>query len=123
MKRVYVADDDPAIAQLMKFSLNKLEGVEVTFFTNGLELYRKIQESPPDAIVTDIILPGIEGRAIARLIKFDENYRNIPLMIISSIIDSDIDEQVRMVRADDFLKKPFRPADIRDRVQALLQRE
>lgn len=122
MKKVYVADDDPAIAQLMKFSLFKLEGVEVEFFTNGLDLYRRIQESPPDAIVTDIILPGLEGRAIARLMKFDENYRNIPLMIISSVIDPDIDEQVKKVKADDFLKKPFRPADIRERVTNLLQK-
>ena len=121
MKKVYIADDDPAIAQLMKFSLSKLEGVEFTFFTNGLELYRKIQESPPDAIVTDIILPRLEGRAIARLIKFDENYRNIPLMIISSVIDQDIDEQVKSVHADDFLRKPFKPAEIRERVAKLVK--
>jgi DNA-binding response OmpR family regulator len=123
MKRVYVADDDPAILNVIRLTLAKMEGIEVSFFDNGLELYRAIQASPPDAIISDIILPKIEGLAVCRLVKFDENYRKIPLMIISSVIDPDIDDQVKKVRADDFLKKPFRPGDLRERLQALLDRE
>jgi DNA-binding response OmpR family regulator len=123
MKKVYVADDDPAILNVMKFTLANVEGISASFYDNGLDLYRAIQYSPPDAIISDIILPKLEGLAVSRLVKFDENYMKIPLMIISSVIDPDIDDQVKKVRADDFLKKPFRPSDLRERLQALLDRQ
>lgn len=120
MKRVYIADDDPQITNIVRISLGKVDGLEAIFFDNGLDLLRAIQESPPDAIVTDIILPRLEGLAVARLVKFDEQYRHIPLMVISSVIDPDIDAQVRSVGAESFLRKPFRPQEIRERVSALV---
>jgi len=120
MTRIYIADDDPNITNVVRFSIAKIEGIEASFFDNGLELYRAIQLSPPDAIISDIILPGLEGLAIARLLKFDEKYRHIPLMIMSSVIDPDIEQQVKKVKADDFLRKPFRPQEIRERAAKLL---
>ncbi|MGV8121567.1 MAG: PleD family two-component system response regulator [Candidatus Xenobiia bacterium LiM19] len=119
MKKIYVADDDPNIINVVKFSLARVEGLQASLFDNGLDLYREIQLSPPDAIITDIILPRLDGLALSRLVKFDEKYRHIPLMIMSSVIDPDIEEQVKKVRADDFLRKPFRPQDIRERAAAL----
>ncbi len=119
MKTIYVADDDPTISKLIEMSLSKLQDVKLVFFNNGLDLYRQIQQSIPDAVVTDIILPKLDGLAVARLIKFDEQYKKIPLLIVSSVIDPDISEQVRRVGADDFLRKPFRANDIREKVLAL----
>jgi two-component system, chemotaxis family, chemotaxis protein CheY len=120
MKKIYIADDDPNITNVIRFSISRIEGMEASFFDNGLDLYRAIQLVPPDAIITDIILPGLEGLAVSRLVKFDEKYRHIPLMIMSSVIDPDIEEQVKKVRADSFLRKPFRPQEIRERVVQLL---
>lgn len=119
MKRIYVADDDPNIINVVKFSLARVEGLEASLFDNGLDLFRALQLSPPDAIITDIILPRLDGLALARLVKFDEKYRHIPLMIMSSVIDHDIEDQVKKVHADDFLRKPFRPQDIRERASKL----
>ncbi len=120
MKKIYIADDDPNITNVVRFSISTIEGIEASFFDNGLDLYRALQLSPPDAIISDIILPGLEGLAIARLVKFDEKYRHIPLLIMSSVIDPDIEEQVKKVRADDFLRKPFRPQEIREHTVKLL---
>ena len=120
MKKIYVADDDPTISQVLKLSLAKIPDLEASFFTDGLNLYRAVQQSKPDAIVSDIILPRLDGLAAVRLLKFDEQYREIPVLMISSITDQDIEDQVRKVGADDFLRKPFKPNEIRDRVKALL---
>jgi len=75
-KRIYVADDDPQITDIIRISLTRLEGLESTFFDNGLELLQAVQESPPDAILSDIILPRLDGLAVARLLKYDERYRD-----------------------------------------------
>ena len=120
-KRVYVADDDPTLLQLVAMSLSALSDVEVSVFEDGLQLLRAIQKGPsPDAIVTDIILPRLEGLALARLLKFDETWRHIPILVISTVIDADIQQQVDSVGADAFLRKPFRPNELRERVKALL---
>lgn len=119
MKRIYIADDDPNIIRIVSISISKLPGLETDLFGNGLDLYRALQLSAPDAIITDIILPRLDGLALARLVKFDDRYRHIPLMIMSSVIDPDIEEQVRKVRADDFIRKPFRPQEIRDKAAKL----
>lgn len=118
-RRIYVADDDPQITDIIRVSLTRLEGLEATFFDNGLELLQAVQDSPPDAILSDIILPRLDGLAVARLLKYDEQYRDIPLMVISSVIDTDIEEQVRKAGADGFLRKPFRPQELRERVREL----
>jgi len=119
MRRLYVADDDPRISDLMRATLARIEDLEATFFDDGLALLQAVQESQPDAIVTDIILPRLDGLAVTRLLKFDEQYQGIPLMVISSVIDADIEEQVRQAGADGFLRKPFRPQELRDRVREL----
>jgi two-component system alkaline phosphatase synthesis response regulator PhoP len=120
MKRIYIADDDPQISAIIRVSLSKMEDLEATFFDNGLELLQAVQESPPDALVTDIILPRLDGLAVCRLLKYDEQHAGLPVMVISSVIDADIEEQVRQAGADGFLRKPFRPQEIRDRVRALV---
>ncbi|NMA26493.1 MAG: response regulator [Burkholderiales bacterium] len=120
IKRIYVADDDPQISDIIRVSLSRVEGLEATFFDNGLELLQAVQESPPDAILSDIILPRLDGLAVTRLVKYDEQYQDIPMLVISSIIDTGIEEQAIKAGADGFLRKPFRPQELRNRVRELV---
>ncbi|MGI5845091.1 MAG: response regulator [Candidatus Xenobium sp.] len=120
IKRIYVADDDPQISDIIRVSLSRVEGLEATFFDNGLELLQAVQESPPDAILSDIILPRLDGLAVTRLVKYDEQYQDIPMLVVSSIIDTGIEEQAIKAGADGFLRKPFRPQELRNRVRELV---
>lgn len=108
-KVIYVTEDDPALTGLLQvlFKMHTLH--KVSFFVDGLELYRKTQESPPDLLLLDILLPTLSGLAISRLFKFEEHYSHIPIIIMSSVTDSDIREQVKYVGADIFVPKPFQP--------------
>ncbi|MDQ7826185.1 MAG: response regulator [Candidatus Eremiobacteraeota bacterium] len=120
MKKLYCADDDPDVLGFVRLAVSKIEGVEITCFSNGLELYRAVQDFSPDGVICDIILPLLDGLAVARLMKYSGRYKKIPFLIISSVIDPDVEEQVRKVRADDFLRKPFTQAALRERVEKLL---
>ncbi|MGV8118780.1 MAG: response regulator [Candidatus Xenobiia bacterium LiM19] len=120
MKKLYCADDDPNILDIYRLTFSKLEDVEARFFDNGLDIYREVQVDKPDVIISDIILPKMEGLTLSMLLKRDEKYRDIKILIASSVIDPDIDEQVKSVGADGFIKKPFRPQEIREKARVIL---
>lgn len=120
VRRLYLADDDPAVRQLVAMGLEALPDVTLEIFDNGLDLLRAVQANPPDLVVTDIMLPRLEGLALSALLKLDDTYRHIPVLVISSVIDRDIAQQVKDVGASDFLNKPFRPAELRQKVSQLL---
>lgn len=121
-RRVYVADDDPAMRQLVTMAMAVIPDVALQVFDNGLDLLRAVQEAPPDLVVTDIMLPRLEGLAVAGFIKFDDALHHVPVLVISSVMDRDIAHQVQDVGADDFLHKPFRPSELRQKVLSLLER-
>lgn len=107
-KTIYIAEDNPVLVNLIQAALGANDSYVPSFFADGLELYQKVQETPPDLLVLDIILPSLSGLAISRLLKFCAPYRHIPIIIITSITDEKIHEHVAAVGADAFLPKPFR---------------
>lgn len=111
-KRIYVAEDFPAQVELLKSVFEKEEKFDATIVSDGLELYLKVQENPPDVLILDIILPTLSGLAITGLLKFDERFKQMPIIVISSITDPDIKERAMKVGADYFLPKPFQPQDL-----------
>jgi DNA-binding response OmpR family regulator len=120
--QVYVVEDSPTQALGVKRALLQLPQIKVTLFHDGLEAYRAIQMKKPDLLLMDLILPSLHGMALCRLLKFHLDYKHIPLLIFSSITESDIAEQVRRAGADEFLPKPFDPAVLVERVRALMTR-
>lgn len=120
--QVYVVEDSPTQALGVKRVLLHLPQLKVTLFHDGLEAYRAIQANKPDLLLMDLILPSLHGMALCRLLKFHLDYKHIPLLIFSSITESDIAEQVRQAGADEFLAKPYDPSELLERVKSLLAR-
>ncbi|MCE1248995.1 MAG: response regulator [Firmicutes bacterium] len=120
MKKVYIAEDDKPLSELMKAVLQKFSGCEFEFFYNGLDLYRRVQDSPPDLLILDIILPKLDGLSIAKLIKFSDDYKNIHILVVSSMISPDIQERVKKAGADNYMKKPFNLSEFRNLVSGIL---
>lgn len=118
--KIYIAEDQPLQSELMRAALESRENYQCEFYSDGLELYRRVQEDPPDLLVLDIILPSLSGLAITRLLKFHDNYNNIPVLVISSITEHDIKEQAVKTGADEFLAKPFQVHDFLDSITSLL---
>ena len=120
MKRIYIAEDDPALANLMKTVLDLQGSYDVALFSDGLKLYQTILKDSPDLVILDIIIPSLSGLAISRLIKHHHDYRQIPTVIVSSIIDREIRARALQAGADAFLSKPFDPDELLQLVNKLV---
>ncbi len=117
-KRIYVADDEKNICNLIQNFLEK-EGFEVECFEDGESLLAAFNESVPDLIVLDIMMPGMDGLTVCTEIR---KTSNVPMIIVSAK-DSPLDRITGItLGSDDYLVKPFMPLELVTRVKALLRR-
>ncbi len=122
MACVLIVDDEPSVIQMISCVL-EIRGFEILSAGHGREALERMEEKRPDLIITDLVMPGIDGLQFTRKVKEDPRYRDIPLMIVTSATrDSDLaDGFWKMgIGADDFVSKPFDPFEMADRVERLL---
>ena len=117
MITVFVGEDDPTQALYMKRVVTKVVGKEPRIFNDGLSLYQAIQTDRPDLIISDNVLPKMDGVDIARLVKYHEKTSNIPFLLVS-VIQSDQLEGFTECGADGFLSKPVKPSELAEVVEA-----
>jgi class 3 adenylate cyclase len=118
---VIVVDDEPINRRLLARSLAR-EGHSVTTAENGREALDRVREAPPDVVLLDVLMPGIDGFAVLREIKADAALRDIPVIMISAL--EDFESVVRCIElgAEDYLPKPFDPVLLRARINAGLNK-
>ena len=120
-QKILIVDDEPHIAQIMKLTLED-HGYEVAVTHDGADGLKLAKESIPDLILLDLMLPSIDGYKICRLLKFDDKYRHIPVILVSAMGEPHDMEMGAKVGADRFLVKPFKPDDLVSQVRDLLER-
>jgi len=102
--------------------LLKAQGYEIITAIDGQVALEKARGEKPDLILLDIMLPKLDGYKVARMLKFDEKYKNIPIIMLTAKIqekDKDIGLQMG---ADDYLTKPFDTATLVEKVKAILNK-
>ncbi len=105
-KRVLIVDDEPDIVESVKFSL-ELENIECLEAYDGEEALLKAKKEKPDLIILDIMLPKINGYKIARLLKFDQEYKNIPIIMLTARTQEKDVKLGEETGADKYITKPF----------------
>ncbi len=116
--RILVVDDDPALRELLDAYLTDT-GFVVDLAGDGEEMRRVMDQTMPDAIVLDLMLPGVDGLALTRELR---TRYSLPILILSAR-GEEIDRVVGLeVGADDYLPKPFSPRELLARLRALLRR-
>ncbi|MBN1781909.1 response regulator [bacterium] len=109
-KRILTIEDDPAFIRLLETRL-KAKGYEVHTVTDGLQALNAVRKLKPDLIITDLLLPGMDGHKICRMIKFDKTTSHIPVIMLTA---RDLDKEAELAkqcRADLFISKT-NPIDV-----------
>ena len=115
-KHILVVDDDPLVVKILKDPLERA-GYNVNVACHGLEALKKVKEKQPDLIILDILMPLMDGFKVARLLKFDKRFKDIPIIVLTSRATEGERKIGKQVGANEFLYKPFRLPQVLDVVQ------
>lgn len=115
---ILVVDDEETIREVVRRYLER-EGFRVNEASNGFEALDAIRAEPPDLIVLDLMLPGIDGLSLTEHIRQD---RRIPIIMLTA--KGEASDRIRGLDmgADDYMAKPFSPQEVVSRVRAVLRR-
>ncbi|HEY7071681.1 MAG TPA: response regulator [Acidimicrobiales bacterium] len=118
---VLAADDDADVLELVTFRLER-SGYTVLQAHDGEEAWDLIRDAHPDLAVLDVMMPKLDGFEFTRRIRADEATRRIPVILLTARAQDPDVQQGFDAGADDYLRKPFSPQELRSRVQAILGR-
>lgn len=118
---ILVIEDEESVAAIIKYNLKK-EGYLVSVANDGLEGLEMAKELKPDLILLDWVLPSLSGIEICKLIRTNPAIANTPIMMISAR-SQEMDKIVGLDKgADDYISKPFSPAELMARIRSVLRR-
>jgi two-component system phosphate regulon response regulator PhoB len=120
-ERILLIEDEPDIAEVLQYNLEK-EGFKVDTARRGDTGLDAVRSDVPDLIVLDLMLPGIDGLELARLLKREPGTARIPVVMLTAR-GEEVDRIVGLeLGADDYISKPFSPREVVLRVKAVLRR-
>lgn len=119
--KVLVVEDDEAIAAMLKYNL-KAEGFNVVHTDDGAEAVQMVEEERPDIILLDWMLPNVSGIEICRRLRHSDKTRNIPILMVTARGEESDKLMGLDYGADDYVTKPFSPAELIARMKAVLRR-
>ncbi|MCM8767758.1 MAG: response regulator transcription factor [Candidatus Omnitrophica bacterium] len=118
---IAVIEDEKDILDLVSYHLKK-SNFNVKEFQKGQDFLNYIKKEKPDLIILDLILPDIDGLEICKFIKRDNNFSNIPVIILTAK-GEEVDKIVGLeIGADDYITKPFSVKELIARVKTVLRR-
>jgi len=119
--KVLVVEDEEDIAELIRYNLVR-EGYQTAVAATGEEGLRAALREPPDVVVLDLMLPGLDGLEVCRRLKSDPRTRFTPvIMVTAKGEEADVVSGLEL-GADDYLTKPFSPKVLVARIRAVMRR-
>lgn len=105
-KKILLVDDEKDVLATLQ-SLLLTEGFNVVTATDGMEALNKVKAESPDLILLDIMLPKLDGFKVCHLLKFNDEFKKIPIIMITARAQDEDMEKGKAVGADFYLIKPF----------------
>lgn len=118
-KRILLVDDEKDLVETMVFQLESI-GYEVITAYNGQEALEKARKDNPDLIILDLMLPKIDGYKVCRMLKFDEKYKHIPIVLFTARAQEQDKKLGLEVGANGYITKPFESEVLFSKIKEML---
>ena len=121
-KKILLVDDEVDLVEIIRFALEKKD-FTVLVSHDGEDALKQARKESPDLILLDIMLPKLDGYKVCRLLKFDERYKHIPILILSARTQ-ERDKIIGMeIGADEYITKPFEMDELVEKVESYMGKE
>jgi two-component system alkaline phosphatase synthesis response regulator PhoP len=119
-KKILIVDDEVDLVETVRFPL-EMEGYHVLVSYNGEDALNQARKENPDLILLDLMLPKLDGYKVCRLLKFDDRYKHIPILMLTAKTQ-ERDKTLGMeTGANEYITKPFEMDDLIKKVKAYLK--
>jgi DNA-binding response OmpR family regulator len=119
-KTILVVDDEVDLVKTVQFSL-EAEGYKVLVSYNGEDALNQSRKENPDLILLDVMLPKLDGYKVCRLLKFDDRYKHIPILMLTAKTQQKDRSLGMETGADEYITKPFDMEELMEKVKVYLK--
>ncbi len=120
-KKILVVDDEADLVETIRFPL-EMEGFNVLVSYNGEDALNQARKESPDLILLDLMLPKLDGYKVCRLLKFDERYKHITILMLTAKTQEKDKLLGKETGADEYITKPFDIDELMKKVKAYLNK-
>jgi two-component system alkaline phosphatase synthesis response regulator PhoP len=120
--KILIVDDEPDLVETLRFAL-ELEGYNVLVAVNGEEGLNTARQEKPDLILLDLMLPKLDGYKVCRLLKFDERYKAIPILMLTAKTQDKDRILGKETGANEYLTKPFDMDELMAKIKSYLKKQ
>ena len=120
-KKILVVDDEVDLVETVRFPL-EMEGYHVLVSYNGEDALNQARKENPDLILLDLMLPKLDGYKVCRLLKFDERYKHIPILMLTAKTQEKDKVLGLETGADEYITKPFEMDYLMEKVKTYLSK-
>lgn len=118
-KKILLVDDEPDVLKIVKARLESA-GYSVVIATNGQEGLDSVIKECPDLVITDVLMPIMDGFTFYKKLKQNPNTTDIPVLVLTA--RGHMEDSFRVIGVDDFLSKPFEPSELLSKIEVLFSR-
>ena len=118
---ILIVEDSPTMRQLISFALKRLRGIRIVEANDGVDGLKKLSSERFDLILTDINMPIMDGLKLVSLVRNDANYKDTPIVVITTEGAQEDRERALALGANDYITKPIQPNRILDVAKGLLK--
>ena len=116
---VYFIDDSATMREVIKIAFRR-ENFNVITCADAASALAQFDQNPPDAVITDVIMPDTDGYSVCTQVKQHAQFGHIPVVLMSGVVNKTVADKAVSVKADELIRKPFQPQELIGRVKSLL---